>query len=246
MRVLHLSPGVRTAWLHIHAIAYRIWLVLLAARLAVVVAALCLLLADAVISRAHAAEADKGSSAPPGPEAGLQAILNYDAAAVVLSDRRTCVAGRQPEAIRKERGQGWSSLLDAAETCVAVATRMARDGVLLQPYQELLTNLGNSSGGYDALPMAIAAAVLKTKSDRIPIGNGKAATITPAWAFDAGLTVAYQQKPKPPARLPELATVKPTAERCLAQRETDLGLCYSTGYLYGLRAVNGLSITAVE
>jgi len=246
MEALQLSPVARTAWSRIHAIAYRIWLVLLAARLAVVIAALCLLLADAIISRAQAAAEDTGSGAPPDPEAGVRAILNYDAAAVVVSDRRTCVAGRQPEAIRKERGKGGSSLPDAAETCVAVATRMARDGVLLQPYQELLSNLGNGNASYDTLPTAIAAAVLKTKSDRIPIGNGKAAVITPAWAFDAGLTVAHQQKPKPPARLPDVAAIKPTAERCLAQQETDLGLCYSTGYLYGLRAVNGLSITAVE
>lgn len=246
MGTLRLSPGVRSTWSHLHAIAYRIWLVLLAARLAVVAAALFLLLADAIISRAQAAAKDDGSIAPSDPEAGLQAILNYDAAAVVLSDRRTCVAGHQPDAIRQERGKGWSSLPDAAETCVAVATRMARDGVLLQPYQELLASLGSGVAGYDALPAAIAAAVLKTKSDRIPIGNGKAAIITPAWAFDAGLTVAYQQKPKPPARLPDLATVKPVAERCLAQQEADLGLCYSTGYLYGMRAVNGLSITAAR
>lgn len=45
---------VMRIWRFVHRIAYRIWLALLAARVAVVVAALAILTLDAVISRAHA------------------------------------------------------------------------------------------------------------------------------------------------------------------------------------------------
>jgi hypothetical protein len=195
-------------------------------------------------SLAGTAFAQTGAEVARDREASRQAILNDAPPGQVAADRRSCVAGSMPESIRKSRAIGWNALPDAADDCVAAALRMARDGQLVQPYRDVLADLGGASGGEQSLPASIGAAVMRAKSDRVSIGNGKAAIITPALAFDAGLTVAYQQRPRPPVALPEIAALKSNAERCLAQGERDLGLCYSTGYIYGLRAVNGLAVVA--
>jgi len=54
---------VARVWHVVHRVAYRIWLVLLAARVAILVAALAILAFDAVISRAHA-QAANGAAQP--------------------------------------------------------------------------------------------------------------------------------------------------------------------------------------
>lgn len=197
-------------------------------------------------------------AAPPSPgvdgssveiqkyrQTALQFILTDHPATEVAVERGTCLAGRQPDAIRDGRAEGWRSPPDASDLCASVGLRMGRDGTLLQPYRELLSKLTGSSEGYEQLPAAMAAAVMKGGVDRVEIGHGKAALLTPAWALDAGFTVAYQGRAGAPAGAPTIAAVKPIAERCLALQERDLGLCYSTGYMYGARAANGTLLAAL-
>lgn len=179
-------------------------------------------------------------------EESRQGILTDDPADQVAKDRRDCMAGDMPATVQKSRGFGWDNLPDATEYCVTAAMRMANDGTLLQPYQTLVAELHGDPQQYQLLPQAIANAVMHLKAYRVSVGQEKAATITSALALDAGITVAYEKHTVANRALPEPSAIKVVAERCLALKEADLGLCYSTGYIYGLRAISGLPVAITQ
>ena len=62
---------------------------------------------------------------------------------------------------------------------------------------------------------------------------------TPAIAFDSGFVGGYLKHDTLPAGAPSMAMLLPIAERCLAQRESDNGLCNAAGQIIGLRAAHG-------
>lgn len=163
---------------------------------------------------------------------------------LVVKVRRQCAAGDGPTATAKLRSYGDSAAADAADACAAALQLVGRNGQLIGFYRQMQNDLGGASTGHEQLPTAIGAAVVKTKEGQVPIGNGRSAVITAALAFDAGFTVAYGKGTGPAQGMPDLPVLKPIAERCLAQAEPNLGLCYSTGYVYGARAVTGLVIVA--
>lgn len=73
-----------------------------------------------------------------------------------------------------------------------------------------------------------------------PISD-KTGKVTGAIAFDTGFTAAFGQAPASPS-LPTMAALKPIAERCLAQAEPNLKLCYSAGFAFGARSARGETI----
>lgn len=72
-----------------------------------------------------------------------------------------------------------------------------------------------------------------------PIRDANAAETTGAVALDTGFIAAYARSGAAPVGLPEMDTLKPIAERCLAQAEPNIRLCYSTGFAFGARASQG-------
>lgn len=161
---------------------------------------------------------------------------------VIAGTRRTCMSGHGPANVARARGFGADSMPDAADNCAFALQLTAQADQLGVLYQQLLRDLGGATAGAEQLPLAIATAALKAKTNQVLIGNDRAAVVTPALAFDAGFTVAYGKRERPAPGMPDLPTLKPVAERCLAQQEANLGLCYSTGYVYGARAVAGLPV----
>lgn len=160
----------------------------------------------------------------------------------VASVRAGCVAGSWVNTVRTQRARGRAETSDASDTCPVAFGRSAKDGVLMAFYAKLVSELAGDVAMAPTLPAAIGAAVTKGGSDVVAIGNQRGAKITPALALDAGFTVAYQKGAKHGEGMPDLATLKPIAERCLAQGESNLALCYSTGYVYGARAISQLPL----
>jgi hypothetical protein len=66
---------------------------------------------------------------------------------------------------------------------------------------------------------------------------------TPAIAFDSGFVGGYLKHERVPVGAPSMATLLPVAQRCLEQREPDNNLCSAAGYMLGLRAVSGETIS---
>lgn len=66
---------------------------------------------------------------------------------------------------------------------------------------------------------------------------------TPAIAFDSGFVGGYLKHDALPAGAPTIATLLPVVERCLEQREPNNKLCSAAGYILGLRAVSGETIS---
>jgi hypothetical protein len=148
--------------------------------------------------------------------------------------RRLCAVGGEPASVAESRKEGAYFTPDAVDSCVAALVRTAHDHRLPDLYRMLVGELGGSAD-HDKLPHAIGATVLHG-SAKVAIGNNKAATVTPALAFDAGFTVAYQEGAanRGTADAQQLKTV---AEACLDQSQ-DAGTCFSVGYVYGSRAFN--------
>lgn len=161
---------------------------------------------------------------------------------VIARVREVCAAGQAPANVARGRGFGAESMPDAADSCASALNLIGRAGQLGALYKQLQRELGGGASGHEQLPSAIATAVLKTKTNQAHVGNDRAAIITAALAFDAGFTVAYGKGERPAAGMPEINVLKPIAERCLAPAEANLGLCYSTGYVYGARGVSGLPL----
>jgi hypothetical protein len=65
---------------------------------------------------------------------------------------------------------------------------------------------------------------------------------TPALSFDSGFVSAYLKREALSPQLPTMAVLKPIAERCLAQSETNIALCNAAGYGFGARAVHGETV----
>ncbi len=162
----------------------------------------------------------------------------------VLNSRKRCASGVAQDATDRSRVIGWTALPDAADQCPTVLLRQARDGLLLGLYRDLLVELSGQSAGHEQLPAAIGGAVMRG-ANQVPIGNQRAAAVTAALALDAGFTVAYQKGERMNAGMPPLAALRPIADRCLRQQESDLGLCYATGYTLGARAVSGQPLASL-
>jgi len=168
-------------------------------------------------------------------QASLQSILTTVSSKAVTTQRMTCMLGEEPGRVSKGRLAGEDFIPDAADTCVAVLVRTARDGRLPDLYRTLLAELGGSTGMYQTLPLAIGNAVLDG-SGKVAIGNGKVTDVPPPLAFDAGFTVAYlkgdaREQNMDPAKL------KLVTEACLDVRE-DAGTCFSVGYAQAGRALS--------
>jgi hypothetical protein len=182
---------------------------------------------------------------PADVAARRQEILNDMMAsdylpALIANARRSCALGQEPARVAEARSQGAYFTPDVADSCVTALVRTARDHHLADLYGKLVAEVGGSSDASEKLPRAIGAAVLNNATN-VAIGNGKAAIVTSALAFDAGFTVAYQDGALKKAVNAE--RLKALAEDCLAQRQ-DAGTCFSVGYVYGARAFNGETISA--
>jgi hypothetical protein len=149
--------------------------------------------------------------------------------------RRVCAVGGQPRSVAHDRGEGTYFTPDASDTCVAVLARTAHDGRLDGLYSAFLTEAHGDPAMAATLPDAIGAAVL-SGATKVSIGNGEAAGVSPALAFDAGFTVAFRKGSTQNPANPSSAKLKAITEDCLAERGDD-GTCFSVGYAYGAEAV---------
>lgn len=92
----------------------------------------------------------------------------------------------------------------------------------------------------DAVEYCVAALTRLGRSGTLGwVKDTTRATPSTAQTFDNGFVSAYRKRDPIPASLPQMAALKPTAERCLAMRETDSSLCFSVGYAFGARAAQG-------
>jgi hypothetical protein len=158
--------------------------------------------------------------------------------------RKTCASGQAPEWVSAKRARYGTTerFADASDMCVATLRGIARDQRLLGYYRDLLAAMSGNPTLYAGFPRSIGAAVLNG-TGKVSIGNGKAAVVTPALAFDAGFTVAYQEGNGSKAPNADAAQIKVLAESCLGQHE-DAGTCFSAGYVYGARAFNARRASA--
>jgi len=187
----------------VHKIAYGIWIGLLAARVAVVIAALALLVVDMAISRAHAQTSGGASTAQLELDDLLHGTMSAKELAIL---RGNCATGLA--AVRREQSR--AAGIDGAPVgawCVTVMTRAAHDGAL----------------GYVRDPNAIG--------------------IRPSQSFDDGFVGGYFSREAIPNGAPEIGTLLPIANRCLAQSETNAKLCGAAGQILGMRAARGEFIT---
>ena len=80
---------------------------------------------------------------------------------MIANLRRACALGREPASVAESRAGGAYFTPDAADRCVVALVRTAHDGHLPDLYRSLLTELGGSADGYERLPTAIGASVLR-------------------------------------------------------------------------------------
>lgn len=156
----------------------------------------------------------------------------------VVNVRGSCAAGRAPAAIKMNRSSGFDFAPDASEECPTTLLRLAREGMLLSYYRDLMVKATGRDVGHEKVPPAVAAAAMQGKPE-VVLGNQRAVPVSSSLAFDAGFTMAYQQRQPVTNAMPGLAVLKTIAERCLGEEEGDRGLCYATGFSYGARAVTG-------
>lgn len=185
-----------------------------------------------------------GSPSPADIAAHRQALLNdmlvKDSAYVIAGQRWLCAMGKKPGQVTEARTQGAYFLPDAADSCVTALIRTARDRQLSTLYGKVLTELGAGEGGEARLPEAIGAVVMNGTAN-VPIGNGKLMVVTPAIAFDAGFTLAYQQGAATGAV--NTQQLKVATEDCLGQRR-DAATCFSVGHVQGARAFSTRTASA--
>lgn len=136
-------------------------------------------------------------------QAFLDDLLGRIEIATVARERLTCASGQQPAFIARRRGLGGTILPDAADFCVTLLIRLARDGQLTA------------------------------------VRDNNSVSATAAISLDTGFVTGYRQGGALPLGLPSMLTLRPIAERCLAQAEPDTELCFSTGFAFGLRALHG-------
>jgi len=167
----------------------------------------------------------------------LEGILHRDTDYTVAAERWTCAMGKEPAMVSDERRQGAAFFPDAADACVAVLTRTARDRHLPNLYGRLLTELGGAPSEQDGLPQAIGTAALSGRG-QVAIGNGKMMTVSPAVAFDAGFTIGYLERGAKAPGSADPEQLKRLSQNCLAGTAA-FGACYSAGYMYGAKAAGG-------
>ena len=161
-------------------------------------------------------------------------ILTRERPEMVSQQRWICISGNEPSSVKEMRGMGFDSTPDASDSCVAALRRHAKDHKLGEPYQKLLAQLGGNVDLAETIAQRIGASTLGGDG-KVSIGNGKAITVTPPMAFDAGFTVAYTKAA--PNKSGDPQKLKSLAESCLAG-EKDAGTCFSVGYVYGAQSFN--------
>ncbi|PWR23452.1 hypothetical protein [Zavarzinia compransoris] len=166
-------------------------------------------------------------------------LLNPRGATAAQIDefRRHCAAGIIPTAMR-DKPESYTYGQTASEICVAVLTRIGREGKLLEPYRPLMVELTGDDRAYEGIPAAIGVAAMANKPVA-SLGEGKGLTMKPALTFDAGFVSGYLKgfPGTPPAVTEE--RLQAIAEGCLDQKGGSLNNCYIAGRIYGFRARNG-------
>ncbi len=197
-----------------------------------------LLLAASLLASAPVWAADL----TPAQKAAEQATLNELNGFVddqIATTRTTCAMGQAPQWVADNRAKNGNGVpyADASDMCVATLKGIATEGHLGDLYRESVTKLGGSVELSSRIPTAIGAAVL-SGATQVAIGNQEAVVVTPALAFDAGFTVAYQQGSAAKMMAANTVKLKAVAQSCLGQHQDD-GTCFAAGYIYGARAFNG-------
>ena len=188
-----------------------------------------------MLSASVAAGADRAEAETAAQQESLHGILTTFPANAVTAQRMTCMLGEEPGRVVAGRRAGKDFIPDAADTCVAVLVRTARDGRLPDLYRSLVTELGGAVEVYETLPAAIGDTALGGK-EKVAIGNGKDADVPPSLAFDAGFTVSYLKGDARAGKVDPIQ-LKRITESCLAGR-ADAGTCFSVGYAQGGRALD--------
>jgi len=95
----------------------------------------------------------------------------------------------------------------------------------------------------DAVELCITALIRTARDGNLGYLKNADGNVTPALALDTGFVAGYGKAGSPSA-LPALDALRSKAESCLSQTMTDNDLCYSIGYVYGIRAANGETMKA--
>jgi hypothetical protein len=167
----------------------------------------------------------------------ITALLTTDRPEKAVQQRWICFNGGEPSSVAEARNGGMDFTPDPADSCVAALQRSAKDNNLSVTYKRLLAETGGNAAMADTLPKAIGASVL-SGDGKVPIGNGKAVTVNPPMAFDAGFTVAYSEGATKKQADPE--KLKQVADACLNSQK-DVATCFSVGYVYGTLAFSAQS-----
>ena len=162
----------------------------------------------------------------------LDDMLNED----IATTRKMCALGQAPGWVSAKRARYGSAVpfADASDMCVGVLGSIAERGHLSDLYREFLITMGGDAAAYERWPRVIGNAVLNDAT-KVAIGKNKVADVTPALAFDAGFTVAYEDGKAAKDQTADAAALKALTEACLGQHQ-DAGTCFSVGYVYGVHA----------
>lgn len=114
--------------------------------------------------------------------------------------------------------------------------------------QAMVTERGRSAGLIEIPDVTDACVTALTRLGRSGalgyVRDPRSSNTTSANAFDNGYVAAYLKREAVPTGLPAMPALKATGERCLHGNEPDTDLCYSVGYAYGVRSVNGEVVRA--
>ena len=174
------------------------------------------------------------ASLNPQQQASLNAVLNSVSEEAVTAQRLHCFFGKEPDRVAEARRAGQTFRLDAADMCVAVLVRSARDGRLFDLYHTLLRETGGNQALAEQMPTLVGQAALRG-DETMSLGNGKTIDVAPTLAFDAGFTLAYLHKDARKANA-DPAKLKTVAESCFGVK-TEAGSCFAAGYAEGGKAL---------
>ena len=155
----------------------------------------------------------------------------------------TIALGQSPQDLRQQRQLSLESSL-SIDTAADIARERAKCASGGTPARiARLRSLGAMTLP-DAADYCITVMIRSAQDGvRRQLQDTTTAGPTPATALDSGFMAAYGRAEAMPADLPSMATLRPVAERCLAQAEAHTSLCYSAGYAFGLRAAHGEVVT---
>ncbi len=118
--------------------------------------------------------------------------------------------------------------------CLAILTRIGRDGNLLKPYQK---DAGEAEGKL-VLDIYLAGANQGTDPFK-PTGDLETmwdtVEFTPSRAFDAAFTKAYWEKTPVPLDRLDMANIRIRTAQCLEQKQSN-PVCSATGKIQGAYA----------